>query len=88
MLRTLSLTLTLSRYYQHKLGVGLADDEKRREVAAEYVKGLCWVLRYYYGTNEGKALPNAGVPSWTWYYPSTTLVLGLGVGLGLRLAFP
>ena len=69
MLRTLTLTLTLSRYYQHKLGVGLADDEKRREVAAEYVKGLCWVLRYYYGTNEGKALPNAGVPSWTWYYP-------------------
>ena len=57
------------RYYQHKLGVGLADDEKRREVAAAYVKGLCWVLRYYYGTNEGKALPNAGVPSWTWYYP-------------------
>ena len=33
------------------------------------MKGLCWVLRYYYGTNEGKALPNAGVPSWTWYYP-------------------
>ena len=57
------------RYYQHKLGVGMGDDEKRREVAAEYVKGLCWVLRYYYGTNEGKALPNAGVPSWTWYYP-------------------
>ena len=24
------------RYYQHKLGVGLADDEKRREVAAAY----------------------------------------------------
>ena len=24
------------RYYEHKLGVGLADDEKRREVAAAY----------------------------------------------------
>ena len=32
---------------------------KRREVAAAYVRGLCWVLQYYY----------QGVASWTWYYP-------------------
>ena len=47
------------RYYQHKLGIAITDDQKRREVAAEYVRGLCWVLRYYY----------QGCCSWTWFYP-------------------
>ena len=49
------------RYYQHKLSFGLDEEgeESRRKMGAEYVRGLCWVLRYYY----------QGVPSWEWYYP-------------------
>lgn len=28
-------------------------------MAGEYVKGMEWVLEYYY----------QGIPSWNWYYP-------------------
>ena len=45
------------RYYA-KLGISL-DGDARRGLCAEYVRGLVWVLRYYY----------QGVPSWEWYYP-------------------
>ena len=31
----------------------------RKDVALEYLKGLCWVVEYYF----------QGCPSWTWYYP-------------------
>ena len=46
------------RYYKDKLGI---DDSPatRRDMAAEYVRGLRWVSRYYF----------QGVPSWHWYYP-------------------
>lgn len=30
-----------------------------KEQASEYVKGLQWILHYYYN----------GVPSWSWFYP-------------------
>jgi 5'-3' exonuclease len=45
-------------YYQHKLGIAPTDAAARRRVCVSYLKGLCWVLRYYY----------QGVPSWTWFY--------------------
>ena len=69
------------RYYQHKLGIGTGvgtkDDAKRRALCIEYVRGLCWVLRYYY----------QGVPSWTWYFPyhyapPATDLIGLGSAWG------
>jgi len=45
------------RYFEHKFpGV---DDEGQVGVAAAYVEGLCWVMRYYYD----------GCASWTWFYP-------------------
>ena len=47
------------RYYEVKFGISLSDDTTRQAVGLAYIRGLCWVLRYYY----------QGVPSWTWYYP-------------------
>ncbi|XP_033735446.1 5'-3' exoribonuclease 2-like [Pecten maximus] len=47
------------RYYRNKFNVGTDDIEFRHNVANHYVRGLCWVLRYYY----------QGCPSWKWYFP-------------------
>ncbi|XP_052699520.1 5'-3' exoribonuclease 2-like [Crassostrea angulata] len=47
------------RYYSSKFGVDGSDQEFRRTVANHYVRGLCWVLRYYY----------QGCASWKWYFP-------------------
>jgi len=47
------------RYYEQKFHVDPKDVEFRNKVAAHYVEGLCWVLKYYF----------QGCPSWNWYYP-------------------
>jgi 5'-3' exoribonuclease 2 len=47
------------RYYQRKFGASPTDLGFRRQVAAAYVEGVCWVLLYYM----------QGCPSWQWYYP-------------------
>lgn len=47
------------RYYLHKFQVNATDGDFKGELIKEYVKGLCWVLEYYF----------QGVPSWTWYFP-------------------
>ena len=36
------------RYYESKFAVAPTDEEFRSKVANEYVRGLCWVLQYYY----------------------------------------
>ena len=36
------------RYYESKFAVVPTDEEFRLKVACEYVRGLCWVLQYYY----------------------------------------
>lgn len=36
------------RYYESKFAVPPTDEEFRSKVALEYVRGLCWVLQYYY----------------------------------------
>jgi 5'-3' exoribonuclease 2 len=46
------------RYYKSKFHVDQDHvDECRIQVVEHYVRGLCWVLEYYYH----------GVPSWDWY---------------------
>ncbi|GBP32333.1 5'-3' exoribonuclease 2 homolog [Eumeta japonica] len=47
------------RYYESKFEVSKDNLEFRYRVALQYVRGLCWVLRYYY----------QGCASWKWYFP-------------------
>jgi 5'-3' exoribonuclease 2 len=47
------------RYYMNKFHKAATDTEFKAELVHQYIKGLCWVLEYYY----------QGVPSWTWYFP-------------------
>ena len=36
------------KYYSEKLGLMQKDGAKRRAVVEEYIRGLHWVLEYYY----------------------------------------
>lgn len=47
------------RYYESKFDVGQENLDFRYSVALQYVRGLCWVLKYYY----------QGCASWDWYFP-------------------
>ncbi|XP_050071832.1 5'-3' exoribonuclease 2 homolog [Anopheles maculipalpis] len=47
------------RYYESKFDVMPQNIKFRQTVAWEYVRGLCWVLQYYY----------QGCASWEWYFP-------------------
>lgn len=47
------------RYYESKFDVMPDNMQFRYSVALQYVKGLCWVLQYYY----------QGCASWEWYFP-------------------
>uniref|UniRef100_A0A336MUE1 5'-3' exoribonuclease n=1 Tax=Culicoides sonorensis TaxID=179676 RepID=A0A336MUE1_CULSO len=47
------------RYYESKFDVSPENIQFRQTVALEYVRGLCWVLKYYY----------QGCASWGWYFP-------------------
>ncbi|KAJ9576834.1 hypothetical protein L9F63_006608, partial [Diploptera punctata] len=47
------------RYYESKFDVASNNLDFRYRVALQYVRGLCWVLKYYY----------QGCASWKWYFP-------------------
>ncbi|XP_065212069.1 5'-3' exoribonuclease 2 homolog [Planococcus citri] len=47
------------RYYESKFDVSKENLGFRQKVALEYIRGLCWVLHYYY----------QGCPCWKWYFP-------------------
>ncbi|RZF36370.1 hypothetical protein LSTR_LSTR002966 [Laodelphax striatellus] len=47
------------RYYESKFDVSPNNIDFRQKVALQYVRGLSWVLRYYY----------QGCASWEWYFP-------------------
>ncbi|XP_034115085.1 5'-3' exoribonuclease 2 homolog [Drosophila albomicans] len=48
-----------TRYYESKFDVTPENLQFRYAVALQYVRGLCWVLKYYY----------QGCASWNWYFP-------------------
>ncbi|EDV93904.1 5'-3' exoribonuclease 2 homolog [Drosophila grimshawi] len=48
-----------NRYYESKFDVASGNLQFRYAVALQYVRGLCWVLKYYY----------QGCASWNWYFP-------------------
>jgi len=55
-----------NRYYLEKFGItppakgkNEEESEVKNALCREYLRGLSWVLKYYYG----------GVASWGWYYP-------------------
>eukprot|EP01084_Bolivina_argentea_P093824 168687_1 len=48
------------RYYFKKMNIWYDEKPaKLKKLIYEYVRGLCWVMRYYY----------QGCVSWSWYYP-------------------
>lgn len=47
------------RYYAEKLEVDPHDPEQVRKAASEFIRGINWVLAYYY----------RGVASWDWFFP-------------------
>lgn len=47
------------RYYSSKFGIRGPYRDIADMVTREYVRGLCWVLAYYY----------EGCPDWQWFYP-------------------
>lgn len=47
------------RYYAEKLEINPADPEQVRKASAEFIRGIHWVLAYYY----------RGVASWDWFFP-------------------
>lgn len=49
-----------SQYYQKKFQINSNQiQNQQKSVVEHYVRGLCWILEYYYH----------GVSSWDWYYP-------------------
>ncbi|KAJ2874851.1 5'-3' exoribonuclease 2, partial [Coemansia asiatica] len=47
------------RYYWLKFEIPAGNSNEVHTIAEHYVRGLCWVLKYYY----------QGCASWSWYYP-------------------
>ncbi|KAH6577201.1 hypothetical protein BASA60_004136 [Batrachochytrium salamandrivorans] len=46
-------------YYMERFGTSFTDQEKQKDIVAQYVLGIQWVLFYYY----------RGVQSWAWFFP-------------------
>lgn len=71
-------------YYKEKLGFGLEDEQKMRDLTENYIEGLQWVLYYYY----------RGVASWPWFYryhyspKISDIHKGLGANLNFKLGTP
>ncbi|KAK9865531.1 hypothetical protein WJX84_008983 [Apatococcus fuscideae] len=53
------LQLWKNRYYAEKLEIDSSDPQQVRKAAAEFIRGIHWVLAYYY----------RGVASWDWFFP-------------------
>jgi 5'-3' exoribonuclease 1 len=56
---THTCVLPQAKYYTEKLELPDASPRWTSEVVHHYIRGLHWVLQYYY----------RGVASWDWFYP-------------------
>ena len=45
---SMAISILQEKYYSEKLGITQEDVAERRAVVDEYIRGLHWVLEYYY----------------------------------------
>ena len=73
-----------NNYYKDKFGWDMSDEKEMKSLAEGYVRGLQWVLYYYY----------RGIASWPWFYAYhyspmiSDVMLGLGADLNFTLGQP
>jgi 5'-3' exoribonuclease 1 len=71
-------------YYTEKFGWDMSNQQEMKALAESYVRGLQWVLYYYY----------RGIASWPWFYAYhyspmiSDVKLGLGADLNFALGQP
>ena len=66
-------------YYTEKFGWDMSNEQEMKSLAESYVRGLQWVLYYYY----------RGIASWPWFYAYhySPMISDVKLGLGADLNF-
>eukprot|EP01012_Entosiphon_sulcatum_P019460 TRINITY_DN2433_c0_g1_i2.p1 TRINITY_DN2433_c0_g1~~TRINITY_DN2433_c0_g1_i2.p1 ORF type:complete len:843 (+),score=113.95 TRINITY_DN2433_c0_g1_i2:187-2715(+) len=75
-------TIWRNIYYE---SIGVTSEKERTRMCLEYVRGLSWVLQYYFTDNS----PNVpGSCGWSWFYPFHYAPFAHDIALFLRDATP